>query len=75
MYGIWDLSCGDWVREYNYEGHSLSGVLAFESKKFACRRAAQYFGFDSYAEAKRKGWCEVRGLPTPTPARKKVAYK
>lgn len=31
----------------------------YGSKKKACHAAAKEFGFDSYSEAKRKGWCEV----------------
>lgn len=31
----------------------------FETKSAACKRAAAEYGFDFYADAKRKGWVEV----------------
>lgn len=67
LYGIWckdvNDNKGDWLRELesvvNYGG---TAILAFERKRDACDRAAEHYSFDSYTEAKRKDWCEVRQL-------------
>jgi hypothetical protein len=66
MWGIWDNENKDWVKESRHTGYSFyetDAVLAFKSKRAACNRAANRFGFDSYTDAKRRGWCEVRKLP------------
>jgi hypothetical protein len=63
MFGIWDLEKNDWVRELPSKvDDGGEAILAFESERRARQRAAKHFGFDGYAEAKRKGWCEVRPL-------------
>lgn len=59
MWGIWDFEKNDWVRPWLLHGNP---ILAFESKRAACLNATYNFGFSSYSEAKRKGWCEVRPL-------------
>lgn len=49
------------MRVTDWEGeHPI--VLAFTTKRSACRHAARQYGFKSYTQAKRKGWCEVRSL-------------
>jgi hypothetical protein len=48
---------------YDGAGDQIAGaIVAFSSKRAACKRAAKYFGYESYTEAKRHGWCEVRPL-------------
>lgn len=65
MYGIWNEKDTDWVRELpaavNGNGKAAA-ILAFESKKVACKRAATVFGRESYTAAKHKGLCEVLPL-------------
>lgn len=34
-------------------------VCAYSTKKQACKIAAELYGFDSYTEAKKKGWVQV----------------
>jgi hypothetical protein len=51
----------DWVREHNI-AVSRPPILAFESKRAACKRAAEYAGYASYTEAKRDNWVEVKPL-------------
>jgi hypothetical protein len=34
-------------------------ILMFTNKKKAQKRAAKHYGFDTFGEAKRNGWCEV----------------
>lgn len=62
-YGIWCFdendNKGDWLRNF---GDEERPILAFETKKLACQRAARNYGFLTYTEAKRKGWAEVRPL-------------
>lgn len=63
LYGIWcwDVSKdGEWLREYSF--NVANPILAYTSIRAAQKRAAKYAGFDTYTEAKRKGWCEVRTL-------------
>jgi hypothetical protein len=67
LYGIWckDLNDnkGGWYRELPStvnDGHVAT--LAFASKRDACYRAASEYGFDTYSEAKRNGWVEVKTL-------------
>jgi hypothetical protein len=63
MWGIWDCDSNHWVRELPSKVDDGGiAVLAFWSKREACRRAAKHFGFDDYADAKRNGCCEVRRL-------------
>lgn len=69
LHGIWCKDIGfkrngenkaDWLRERNTDRYKP--ILAFESKRAACKRAAEEYGYPSYTEAKRKGWVEVRPL-------------
>lgn len=68
LYGIWNLYLArewkiGWVREYPstlYEGGKA--ILAFTSIKEARARAASTYGYDSYSDVKKDGWCEVRVL-------------
>lgn len=63
IWAIWDLDEKDWVRELPSKvDDGGEAILAFTSKREAYRRAAKHFGFDSYTEATRKGWCEVREI-------------
>lgn len=59
MWAIWDFTTKDWLREPLQE---FTAILAFDTKRSACGRAAQCWGYDSYSEAKADGWCEVRKL-------------
>jgi hypothetical protein len=63
MYGIWLMETGGWMRELpsKVDGGNIA-LLAFESKREACKRAAKEFGYETYTEMKRDGWCEVRTL-------------
>ena len=63
MWGIWCKDTEDWLRELpsKVDDGGLA-VLAFTSKRDACRRAAKNYGFDTYTRAKRCDWCEVRPL-------------
>ncbi len=56
MWGIWDFDKNDWVRPCLLHGNP---ILAFESKRAACLHASRNYGFETYSEAKRRGWCEV----------------
>ena len=71
MWGIWckdrGEDRGDWLRELPIPGYVSHAVLAFDTKTAACRRAAAEYGFDTYSEAKRHGWCEVRKLTEAAP--------
>jgi hypothetical protein len=67
LYGIWcyDLrdGKGDWYRELrsNVDDGGIA-LLVFASIHKAKSRAAQEYGFDTYAEAKKNGWVEVRPM-------------
>jgi hypothetical protein len=63
MWGIWCLDTNDWAREMpsNVNDGGVA-VLAFFSKQAACKRAAERYFYDTYTEAKRDGWCEVRKI-------------
>ncbi len=61
FFGIWDFCKGrhgGWICEANVVAEPP--ILVYQSKRKAQKRAADYFGFLTYTEAKRKGWCEVR---------------
>lgn len=60
-WGIWDCEKNDWHRIFGGRG-AVNTIPAFSSKAVACKEAAYQFGFNTYTEAKRKGWCEVRPL-------------
>lgn len=63
MWGIWDKSQNDWLRELPSKVNDGGiAVLAFKTKTDACTRAAQHFGFDTYKDAKDNDWCEVKTL-------------
>lgn len=67
LYGIWckDLNDnkGGWYRELPSKVDDGGvAILAFTSQREAKSRAAQEYGFDTYAEAKKNDWCEVRPL-------------
>lgn len=57
MWLIWDYQNEDWVTTAGWDGNIL---MAFRTKKEACRQVVLMSEFESYAEAKRKGWYEVR---------------
>ena len=62
-YGVWrkeinEAQGGDWLREVA----DSDGVIAFQSRAAAERRAASLYGFPTYAQAKKADWCEVRPL-------------
>ena len=63
VYAIWRCDKKDYMREAGN-----GAALFFTTKRAACRRAAREYGFATYTEAKRKGWCEVR-LLTPFKAK------
>jgi hypothetical protein len=67
LYGIWRKDAkdekGDWYRAAHGTGDkALDGIIAFETKRAACRIAAGMYGFRTYSLVKRAGWCEVRPL-------------
>lgn len=62
FYGVWAFSDrpgrpDDWIRDADSDA-----ILAFESKRKACAYATNNWGFASYTETKRAGWCEVKPL-------------
>jgi len=67
LYGIWckdeNNNRGDWLRELlsNVDDGGIA-ILAFTSIKEAKQRAAKNYGYDTYAKAKKDGWCEVKPL-------------
>ena len=67
LYGIWckDLKdCrGDWLRELpsSVDDGGIA-MLVFTSKRAAEERAAKNYGFDTYAQARKNDWGEVRSL-------------
>lgn len=67
LYGIWckdeKKNRGDWLREFpsNVQDGGIA-ILAFTSKRQAQRRAADNYGFDTYSEAKKNDWVEVKPL-------------
>ena len=65
LFAIWCKEArnnkGDWMRELPSKvSDGGIAILTFESKQAACHRAALAYGFQTYKEAKAKGWCEVR---------------
>ena len=63
FWGVWCKDVGKsgaWLRENSF--NLENPLLAYTSIRAAQRRAAEYAGFDTYTEAKRKDWCEVRPL-------------
>lgn len=70
-WGIWGCFHGMWAQE---RSGLNNGVLIFTSRRMACKRAAEYFGYANYAQAKDDGACAVRRLsdcePEPTKKRK-----
>lgn len=60
LWGVWCFDNKDWLRAAR---SAYSPILAYESKRVAMKAAAlEYCSFDSYSDANRKGWCEVREL-------------
>lgn len=61
LYGVWCYDArnnrGDWLR---YPGERA--IVSYESKRAAWSRAAGEYGYATYTDAKRDGWCEVRQL-------------
>lgn len=67
MWGIWCKDINDWLREMpSGVDDGGAAILAFTSKREACRRAGKHYHFGSYTEAKKNDWCEVRKLPHKT---------
>jgi len=68
LFGIWcyDLNNhkGDWMRD-DADITADAGISAFPTARMAQRRARRSYGFQTYSDAKREGWVEVRPL-TPT---------
>jgi hypothetical protein len=70
LYGIWCKDAnegkGDWLREGDTHGsyYSLRPILAYTSIKAARQRAAHVYGYDAYAEVKKKDWAVVLPLRT-----------
>lgn len=67
LYGIWckDLKdCkGDWMRELPSKVNDGEiAILAFTAKRTAQERAAEAYGYDTYSQARRDDWVEVRQL-------------
>lgn len=68
MWLIWCFDAndgkGDWLRELPSKvDDGGEAVLAFTSQLKARQRAAKHYGFDTYGEMRRAGWCEVRWHP------------
>lgn len=63
MWGIWCFDKNDWLRGAS-RSTDHEAILAYETKRKACQRARDEYGFDTYTQTKREGWCEVRQLPT-----------
>lgn len=62
LFGIWCLDKHT-LRDGTYRGDWLRNgraVLAFTSKRHATIFAKEEYGFDSFTDAKRKGWVDVR---------------
>ncbi len=67
MFGIWchdeNDGNGDWMRELPSKvDDGGTAILAFDDRSEACIRAAKHYACETYADAKRDGWCEVRRL-------------
>jgi len=59
-HAIWSHEDKDWIRELNE--YKAKPILLFELKEDAEKRAAQYYGFDTYYEVVINGYAEVRPL-------------
>jgi hypothetical protein len=65
LYGIWCKDAknnnGDWLRELpsNVQDGG-EAILVYTSQSAAQQRAAEHYGFGSYADVKVNGWAEVR---------------
>lgn len=67
LYGIWCKDekggKGDWFREMPFTGYGGGeAILAYTSKRAAQERAAENYGFDTYNEAYKNDWVEVKPL-------------
>jgi hypothetical protein len=66
MWGVWRYDQGDkgdWLRELPTEvDDGGTAILAFRYLKDAKQRAAKHYGYASYREATKDGWCVVRKL-------------
>lgn len=61
MWSIYCFDSEDWIHPVLYgRQYDTKAYLVFETKKEACKRAAEEYGFATYTEAKRAGMCEVR---------------
>lgn len=59
-YAIWSLEDNDWVRELNE--YKAKPILLFEKESDAERRAAEYWGFNTYQEVVESGYAKIRPL-------------
>jgi len=63
LYGIWCYDTKDWLRELPSKvDDGGEAILVFTSKAKAMQRAAKNYGYDTYAQAEKDGWCSVREL-------------
>lgn len=63
LYGIWCFDENSWLRELpSTVDDGGIALLVLPTKKSACERAAKHYGYESYREAKKEGWCEVRAF-------------
>jgi hypothetical protein len=56
FYGVWDNDANDWIHATD----APEALLVWTSKRAACQWAANNWGFRTYTETKRNGWCDVR---------------
>lgn len=65
LFGIWCHDSkdnkGDWYRELPSKVDDGGiALLAFTSIRAAQQRAASEYGYHTYSEVKKDGWCEVK---------------
>lgn len=60
LYGVWCEDTNDWLRELpSATCDGTVAILAFTSRDEARKRAAEHYGYDSYAQARSDAWVGV----------------
>lgn len=67
IYGVWCKDAhgnkGDWLREMpSRMDYGDIAILAFTTQRDAKQRAAREYGYETYTEAVKDGWCEIKPL-------------
>lgn len=62
LFGIWCFDRGGWMVEIlsQVTDFEFPGIVVYNKRDLAERRAAVAYGYETYADAHKEGWVEVR---------------